>query len=159
MHLANCMSSRLPGCRLLLAALLAISMVGPVAAQSSCRVDPGASWKGYTVKWVGQCNDGVAEGLGALRAYSKQTAVKSFFGRMAAGRPIFGVLETPQGYQAGPFENGEPVRNSERPLVIKAFGEAAAAARVASEDFKRQGNTASARYYQRVSEELAAQMD
>jgi hypothetical protein len=129
----------------------------PIA--KSCKVDAPDSWRGYSVQWEGPCESGIAEGLGALRAYQNQKVVEAFYGKVKAGQISFGVMETSDGYLAGKFVSGHLVKDQDRNTIISAFREGASGATAASESFSRKGNESSARYYKKIADRLASQMD
>ena len=94
-----------------------------------------------------------------MRAYKKQHATEVFYGRLIAGHPDLGVLETPDGYMAGKFVNGSVAADTDRNTILAAFREATAAATAASASFGNQGNTASAQHYREAAKRLSSQMD
>ncbi len=129
------------------------------ATNKSCKLVAPDSWRGYLVQWEGPCEAGIAEGLGVLRAYENKKVVEAFYGRLKAGTPSFGVMETADGYMAGRFLSGHLVKDDDRNTIIRAFREGASGAIAASESFKRKGNQASARYYKEIADRLSSQMD
>lgn len=150
--------------RFLLAGLL--WMVSSIAAASTdaagsigCRFERPAGWTEPSLRWTGACVDGHAHGLGVLRAYAGHRASRLFFGRLQAGRLLIGVVDLPEGYVAGEFRDGRALDTDDRNLILKAFNEAQAAARLAADHFSQAGNAASASYYRDKARQLAQQMD
>lgn len=142
------------------ATCLALSMSAvATAGPAVCRVSAPADWQGVTVRWEGSCASGQAEGSGVLRGLENGRVVRLFFGRMKAGQPEVGVVELPEGYVAGRFEDGRPVASDDRNDLIRAFREASKAAEAVSERFRVAGNAASAKFYRDKAHSLAAQMD
>lgn len=114
------------------------------------------------VKWEGECVDGKADGYGALRAYpranSEDKNVLIFFGKFRRGEPTLGVLDLPDGFQAGKVVRGEVTGFDDRDLAIEALEEATKAARQVSERLKAAGNAASAAFYEKKAKMLAIQL-
>lgn len=133
------------------------TMAGP----SSCRFEVPHAWPSTSgVKWEGRCAAGFAQGSGVLRAYGQGgQPVQVFYGRLDHGLLLSGVIERPDGYQAGVFKAGNLVETDDRSTIVKAFETASAAAREASERFAKQGNQASANHYAERARRLAEQMD
>lgn len=152
-----------------LAALLSAAL--PVAAADSpaengaknCQFRPPAAWSDRNIRWDGACLGGHAQGRGVLRAYppagQPAAAVWLFFGALDKGELRLGVIDTPDGYIAGRFEDGKPVQDGDRNRLISAFREGSAAAQAASERFKSTGNSGSARFYADKARQLAEQLD
>jgi hypothetical protein len=150
-------------CTMLLAAAL---VSGPVLADvagkdkaTGCGFRLPPDWQSYTTNWTGPCAAGMADGLGILRVYNHSKAVTAFYGRMREGKMALGVIDAPEGFLAGRFDDSTLVTSDDRNTFIAAFREASAAAKAASEIFKSQGNSASAKFYQEKAAQLAAQMD
>ena len=140
--------------------LRAGAMVGP----PDCRFEWPQVWASAltspSFKWEGDCQAGLAEGLGVLRAYGAGgQRVQVFYGRLERGRLLSGVIEGPDGFQAGGFKSARLVETDNRSVLIKAFETGSAAARTASDRFKQQGNKASASHYAERAQRLAEQMD
>jgi hypothetical protein len=131
------------------------------AAAPPCRWAPPQPWpEGVSNRWSGACKDGQAQGLGVLRAFRGNQVVQVFYGRYEAGRADLGAVEVEGGYRAGRFaEDGRVLRDGDRDTAIKAFEEAAAAAKAMAADQRRNGNTASARFYEAKAKKLAEQLD
>jgi hypothetical protein len=124
-----------------------------------CDFSAPAEWQGYSVRWAGTCANGKAEGLGVLRAYRDGQVQQIYFGRFVQGEPTSGVIDHPEGFIAGRFKNGKVVANEERQDVISAFRAGEAAAIAFAQQLKRNGNAASARFYQDKAHQLATQME
>jgi hypothetical protein len=137
------------------AATPAPAMAGP----AHCRFAVPAGWTARDLRWSGGCDARLAQGRGLLRAYEGGRVVRAFYGRLQAGWPVLGVVEQPDGFEAGRFEAGRVVVDGERNAVILAFDEASAAARQVAAVYRQGGNLASARFYERKARQLAQQMD
>ena len=131
------------------------SLIGP----ARCRFAVPAGWDTRQVRWTGDCRDGLAQGLGTLRALQGNKVLRIFYGRLKDGQPVLGVVETDGGFQAGRFENGLAVQDGERNTLIRAFETASAAAAEVAQRYQAGGNPASARYYRQKATQLAQQMD
>lgn len=131
------------------------NLVGP----ARCRFAVPAGWDTRQVRWTGDCRDGLAQGLGTLRALQGNKVLRLFYGRLKDGQPVLGVVETDGGFQAGRFENGQVVQDGERNTLIRAFETASAAATEVAQRYQAGGNPASARYYRQKATQLAQQMD
>jgi hypothetical protein len=116
------------------------------------------------VKWEGDCQQGKADGLGALRAYEGSRAVQIFFGRLEHGQPKLGVIDKFGSFSSGRFSNGkvidsEPVDENGVSLMVVCFEEAIAAAKQVSAHFESAGNAASAKYYAERARVLERQLE
>lgn len=147
-----------------LAALLLALWLAAVpawAGAAPCHWDTPKPWpEGVSSRWSGACEDGQAQGLGVLRALRGNQVVQVFYGRYEAGRAVLGAVELEGGYRAGRFDiDGRVVADGDRDTAIKAFEEAAAAAKAMATDLRRNNNAASARFYEAKARQLAAQLD
>lgn len=133
----------------------AVSLTGP----ARCRFAVPAGWDARQVRWTGDCRDGLAQGLGTLRALQGNQVLQVFYGRLKDGQPMLGAIEVEGGYRAGRFENGQAVQDGERNTLIQAFETASAAATEVAQRYQAGGNLASARFYRQKAEQLARQMD
>ena len=124
-----------------------------------CRVSPPAEWKGRTLSWEGACREGKAYGEGVLRGYKKGGNTLIFFGAIENGELSLGVIEEPNGYIAGKFNEGKLISDSDRDTIVAAFRKASAAARTFSEKLKVNGNKQSSEFYLKKADELDQQMD
>ncbi len=133
------------------------------AAASGCTFTSLERFEGRIVKWEGACEAGKAQGKGALRAYpaanSADKAVLLFFGFVEHGEPKLGVIDTPDGFIAGPFSGGKAMDSEDPNVTLHAFREASQAAAFVSERMKAAGNAASANFYARKAKTLQEQMD
>lgn len=154
--LSECLTKRLLGCAAGLV-LTATAAAGP--AEPPCHAVGPADWQPLSVRWVGECPDGHAEGLGVLRGLAQGKVVRLYFGRMQAGQPQIGVVEQADGYVAGRFEHGVLLPSDAREDYVLAFTTASAAAEAASQRFSQAGNAASAHFYHAKARRLAEQMD
>ena len=94
-----------------------------------------------------------------LREYVGGKPGEAFYGRMAHGAMVSGVMETAEGYAAGDFAHGRALDTDDRQKLIDAFRTGAQAARAASDLFKRQNNPGSAQFYSGKADQLLRQMD
>ncbi len=124
-----------------------------------CRVEVPPSWESFTVQWTGACIDGLADGSGVLKGFSNGKVREFYYGRVKQGLLDLGVVETSEGYVAGRFKEGKAADEGDRQTYILAFREAVAAAKQASEFYRRKGNSASAKYYANKATTLDQQMD
>ena len=149
-----------------LALLAALCIAAPAQAgrdglvgKPGCRHAVPDGMPSAYLRWTGACRTGLAQGRGLMRAYEGGRVVQAFYGQLVDGQPALGVVAVDGGFKAGRFEGGQLVRDADRDTMIKAFDEAAAAARQAAETFRKAGNTASARFYLGKAQQLAQQMD
>jgi hypothetical protein len=133
------------------------------ATTSACSFTQLAAFEGRMVKWEGECAEGRARGSGVLRAYptpgSREGGVLIFFGMLDHGDPKLGVIETNDGYVAGEFAAGRPLPSEDRNVLIRAFDQAAQAAKLVSQRFEAKGNKDSAAFYAKKAQRLLQQMD
>jgi len=148
---------KFPVC-LVLGLVLALSRI-PFAAAQECSFHMPPGWGQARAAWFGPCADGRANGLGVLRAYVGGKPGEAFFGRMALGDMVFGVMETADGYAAGEFANGRALESDDRQKLIAAFRTGAQGARAASDLFERENNPGSAQFYAGKADQLLRQMD
>lgn len=131
----------------------------PLVGPSRCRFVAPEGLPTRDLRWSGSCRAGLAEGRGTLRSYAGGRAPRVFYGTLNAGQPVLGVIDQGGGFVAGRFEAGKLVHDGERNTLIKAFEEAALAARQMAEVYRRAGNLASARFYQAKAQQFSQQMD
>jgi len=136
-----------------------VSAAGRLTGPVRCRFAVPAGWDTRQVRWTGDCRDGLAQGLGTLRALQGNKVLQVFYGRLKEGQPVLGAIELEGGYRAGRFENGQAVQDGERNTLIQAFETASAAAAEVAQRYQAGGNPASARFYRQKAEQLAKQMD
>lgn len=110
--------------------------------------------------WTGECTAKKASGFGMLRRRDGERVGPAFFGQMRAGLPVVGVIDD-EGYRVGKFKDGDIGNDAELEpqLRIDAFRAAAKAAREVGARFAKQGNSASARHYQSVAQQLERQIE
>jgi len=101
--------------------------------------------------------------VGTLRVAGKG-GPRLFFGRMAAGRPISGVMPTPAGdwIPAWRFDTALRPRDDpsgSRQTSVDTFRIAAAGAAEAARRFRAAGNAGSAAFYDRQRAALEAALD
>lgn len=112
-------------------------------------------------RWLGECPNGRAEGLGVLRMGTDEGEVTSFYGRMHAGRPVAGLLDmggsvalakafTPAGVAIEP--DGHYPEGPKEHHGVFVLGSRAALA--TSRWFAARGNGASARWYRSRAREI-----
>ena len=135
------------------------STAGRLTGPVRCQFAVPAGWEASQVRWTGDCRDGLAQGLGTLRALRGNKVLQVFYGRLKDGQPVLGAIEVEGGYRAGRFENGKAVQDGERNTLIQAFETASAAATEVAQRYQAGGNPASARFYRQKAEQLAKQMD
>jgi hypothetical protein len=130
-----------------------------------CRVEAPAEWVSGRITWIGECKNGYADGLGALRQTIKGMAPELFLGRVDQGKLVSGVLAREQGsYTAGRWEGGSAKGASDggdvdRNTLIAGFEDGAKAADAISRSMKKQSKAESARFYARLAKKLRSQMD
>jgi hypothetical protein len=130
---------------------------GPAA----CRFAKPASWTAGVTTWLGACAGGKATGKGALRN-ADDGVEEVFFGELANGEPVIGVVvNTLGGYTGGRWADGDVVQEQvdPRPVAVKAFDVAAAAARAAADRAARAGDGATAASYRARAKKLENQLD
>jgi hypothetical protein len=139
---------------------LSLTAEGDAAlGRTDCRFSRPLGWNEPQLVWEGGCNNGKADALGVLRAYTNGLASRLFLGRMRGGEFDIGVIDLPEGYIAGRFVEGKAVQDGDRNVIINAFREASSAAKLVGELFRQAGNSAAADFYLEKSRKLAEQMD
>lgn len=131
------------------------AMAGP----AHCRLAVPEAMMGLDLRWSGACRSGLAEGRGTLRGFEAGRVSLVFYGRLEAGQPALGVIELDGGFIAGRFEAGRAVADGDRDTLVRAFDEAAAAARQMAAALRKAGNPASYRHYRDKARQLSQQMD
>lgn len=132
---------------------------GPMAGKADCRFEVPDGWPANDVRWTGPCRAGRADGRGVLREFNAGRVNRIYFGSLIAGHLTLGVIQQDDGYKAGQFSAAKLLTGAERNTLIKAFDEGSAAAKAVAANYLREGNAASAKYYQDRAKELAEQMD
>lgn len=110
--------------------------------------------------WVGACPANKASGSGMLRRRDGNSPGPAFYGELRNGVPVIGVIDN-EGYHVGRFQNGDIGGEAElEPQVrLDAFRAAVKAARDVSAHYAKQGNSASARHYDAVAQQLDMQIE
>ena len=138
--------------------LLALASPAALAACSVTTAPEG--WAANSLRWDGDCVNGLANGLGVLKEQQGATVQRSFFGRVDKGELALGVIDTPeQGFSAGHFAQGRVQPSDERQAYIDAFEVAAQAAGGAAARFEQAGNKASAQFYRQKEQIFHEQLD
>ena len=97
--------------------LLALASPAALAACSVTTAPEG--WAANSLRWDGDCVNGLANGLGVLKEQQGATVQRSFFGRVDKGELALGVIDTPeQGFSAGHFAQGRVQPSDERQARI-----------------------------------------
>jgi hypothetical protein len=146
---------------------LIVAALGIVLAQAysqtsvagACLFNVPAGWNQTSTRWDGECRDGHAHGLGVLKEYQQQKALRFFFGRLEHGELKLGVIDQPEGYLAGKFVKGAPVPAEDSQQTVSAFAEAETAANEAAGRFRKADNLEAARFYAAKSKALREQLD
>ncbi|MCW5745576.1 MAG: hypothetical protein KIT36_05180 [Alphaproteobacteria bacterium] len=125
----------------------------------ACRVVAPQTWQGAEIQWIGRCNSGLAEGLGVAIARFNGQPQERFFGSVAAGKVVEGVIELPGGYRPMRFKGDAPLPLDERNQIIAVFRVASAAAQAARDRRRAAGDMPAAREFDDAAERLANQMD
>lgn len=154
------------------AAVLAISFGAALAAgkggqadwqqdpSTGCRFIAPTSLTTAPTYWTGACVSGKASGIGMLRTRVGAKAGIAFYGELRDGVPLIGAVDFETGYQVGRFVDGDiGAHNTEWQEQHDGFETALRAARMVSKHYSNAGNTASARYYDRVAKQLDMQLD
>lgn len=114
--------------------------------------------------WLGDCQTGVAEGVGVLVHLVPGIEPERFYGKLEHGLPTLGVLQTDGGFLAGRWSHGTlvpplPDDVAQRNLVLDAFRAAAAAAGAASRSYAARADAATSRFYAKQARLLSQQVD
>jgi len=131
--------------------------------QPDCRFQRLAPWVGGHLTWQGSCRKGFADGSGVIICTLEGAEPDRFYGRLEAGSPSLGVLQSEGGYMAGRWANGalaEPLPDdlAQRNVLIDAFNAGAAAATAVSKSLAQQDAKSSA-LYAKQARSLREQMD
>lgn len=123
----------------------------------SCRAAAPAALTAQPARWLGNCVNGMAEGLGVMQAGSAEP-YQFFLGEMHAGTPVRGMLKEADGWEmAAHFDEARAVKSprSWEPKDSHAmYVLAARAARAMAARFSSSGNRSSAAYYERLAQEV-----
>lgn len=128
------------------------------SATAACRFQAPADLDAAPARWLGGCRDGVADGLGVVRAGTAEPYA-FFAGRMQGGQPAQGVLLLHAGglMVAVGFDpalravSSDGLRPEEDDLV---FAQARAAALDTAARLRREGNLGSADYYAALAQRI-----
>jgi hypothetical protein len=131
--------------------------------QPHCRFQRPAPWSGGELTWLGRCQKGFADGSGVIVNSVEGAEPEHFYGRLEAGAPKLGVLQTGGGYMAGRWANGalaEPLEDgiAQRNVMIDAFNAGAAAATATSKSLAKI-DAKSSSFYAKEARSLREQMD
>jgi hypothetical protein len=132
--------------------------------QAGCRFQRPEIWAGGNVAWLGDCQNGFAEGSGVIVNVVEGAEAERFYGHLDSGSPSVGVLQTDSGFMAGRWKHGaiaEPLRDdvAQRNVTLDAFRVAASAATAVSKSFAKKADAESSSFYARQARVLREQMD
>lgn len=63
-----------------------------LAGPARCRFAVPEGWDASQMRWTGDCRDGMAQGLGTLRALRGNQVQQVFYGRLTDGQPVLGAI-------------------------------------------------------------------
>ncbi len=143
---------------LAMAAALCLTGSMAIATPGGCRWSIPADIGQRPTRWLGSCRAGAADGLGILRAGTREP-YDFFLGRMVRGRPHDGLMigHGTEWLAASGFDsNGAIVQSSDKDGsgFEAIFDRAAAAADAVARRMDADGNRASARYYRSLAEKV-----
>jgi hypothetical protein len=122
-----------------------------------CRAAAPVVLTAQPARWLGDCVNGVAEGLGVMRAGSMEP-YQFFVGEMRAGVPVRGMLKEADGWEmAAHFDTaraGISPRSWDPKDSHAIYILAARAAQTTAARFSSSGNRNSAAYYERLAREI-----
>jgi hypothetical protein len=135
-----------------------------VDGQPGCSFQRPEVWAGGQVAWLGDCQNGFAEGNGVLVNVVEGAAPERFYGHLASGSPSIGVLQTESGFVAGRWKHGAiagplPDDVAQRNVMLDAFRAAASAATAVSMSFAKKADAEESSFYSRQARLLNEQMD
>jgi hypothetical protein len=141
-----------------MAAALCLTGSMAVATPGGCRWSIPTDIGQRPTRWLGSCRAGAADGLGILRAGSREP-YDFFLGRMVRGRPRDGLMigHGTEWLVASRFDpSGAIVRSSDEDGsgLQAIFDRAAAAAAAMARRMDADGNHASARYYRSLADKV-----
>jgi hypothetical protein len=130
----------------------------PLPPATPCRFEAPADLDAAPARWLGECPQGAAEGLGVLRGGTGEPYAY-FAGVMHQGRPAEGLLMLKAGgwMLAVAFDESLKVVSNgglHPEWDDRAFERAHAGALATAGWFKRQGNQGSAAYYTRMAQSI-----
>ncbi len=143
---------------LTIAATLCLTGSMAIATPSACRWSIPADIGQRPTRWLGSCRAGAADGLGILRAGTREP-YDFFLGRMVRGRPHDELMigHGTEWLAASGFDrNGAIARSSDDDgrEFQAIFDRAAAAADAVARRMDADGNRASARYYNSLADKV-----
>ena len=129
-----------------------------------CRFQRPEIWSGGKVDWLGDCQNGFAEGSGVIVNVVEGAEVERFYGHLDNGSPSVGVLQTDSGFLVGRWTHGaiaEPLPDdvAQRNVTLDAFRAAASAATAVSKSFAKKADAKSSSFYATQARVLREQMD
>jgi hypothetical protein len=149
--------------RLVAACLFAIGpfpAVGYTAepAPPPCRFEAPSDLDASPARWLGECPQGAAQGLGVLRGGTGEPFA-FFAGVMQQGRPTEGLLMLREGGWMVAVAFDEDLKTVQNGGLHpewddRAFAQAHGGALATASWFRRQGNAASAAYYARLAQSI-----
>lgn len=123
----------------------------------ACRLVAPVALTAEPARWLGECANGDAEGLGVIRAGSAEP-YQFFLGEMHAGAPVRGMLKEADGWEmAAQFDSAAGVvspRSWEPEAAHATYLLAARAARATAARFSSVGNPGSSAYYERLAQDI-----
>jgi hypothetical protein len=124
----------------------------------ACRFEAPADLDASPARWLGECPQGAAQGLGVLRGGLGEPYA-FFAGVMQHGRPTEGLLMLKEGGWMVAVAFDEDLRTVQNGGLHpewddRPFAQAHAGALATASWFRRQGNTASAAYYARLAQSI-----
>jgi hypothetical protein len=127
----------------------------------NCSTVVPAEMRGPQPRWLGQCADGKAVGVGVLRVGAR-APFAFFFGRVVAGRPQTGLIMLSSGNMMeirGVTASGAvlPTDGENIPEQDRAWDDAAAGARLVARRFAAARNPGSSAYYARWAHKIETQ--
>jgi hypothetical protein len=132
--------------------------------QPGCRFQRPEVWAAGQVTWLGDCQNGFADGSGVLINAVEGAEPERFYGQLDSGFQTIGVLQTENGFIAGRWNHGTvvpalPDDVAQRNVLIDAFRAGANAATVVSKAFAKKSDAKASSFYARQARLLREQMD
>jgi len=131
---------------------------------AGCRFQRPEIWSGGKVDWLGDCQNGFAQGSGVIVNVVEGAEAERFYGHLDNGSPSVGVLQTDSGFMAGRWKHGAVAESlpddvAQRNVTLDAFRVAASAATAVSKSFAKKADTESSSFYATQARVLREQMD
>ncbi len=123
-------------------------------AQGCHLLVPAEMGSGGSLRWIGTCRNGLAEGPGVIRVQVEASDVRLFAGVMRAGQPVAGFLDMGPNFNfdsGGPalhFKGADALPVANPAQVQQACNIAAQGAHAASALLRAANNPASASFYE-----------